>query len=220
MNTDGRKTALRITEIFHSIQGESTAAGLPCVFVRLTGCPLRCRWCDTAYAFEGGTLMTQDEVMAQVASFGCTLVEVTGGEPMAQPGCVPLLRRLADSGYRPMLETSGALSVAEVDSRVRVVMDLKCPDSGEVDRTLWQNLPVLKPDDEIKFVIASRRDYEWARAVLRDRQLVSRHAILFAPVWGELEPARLAEWILADRLPVRLQIQVHKVLYGAEAQGV
>lgn len=135
MNTDGRKTALRITEIFHSIQGESTAAGLPCVFVRLTGCPLRCRWCDTAYAFEGGTLMTQDEVMAQVASFGCTLVEVTGGEPMAQPGCVPLLRRLADSGYRPMLETSGALSVAEVDSRVRVVMDLKCPDSGEVDRT-------------------------------------------------------------------------------------
>lgn len=205
---------LRITEIFQSIQGESTFAGVPCVFVRLTGCPLRCRWCDTAYAFTGGVSMSEDDVLARVRSFDCPVVEVTGGEPLAQPACKSLLRRLADEGYRVLLETSGALPVDEVDPRVKIVMDLKCPDSGEEAQNRYDNLAELKPGDEIKFVIGSRRDFEWSRDVTRERALSARHSVLFSPVWQEQDPGELARWILEERLPVRLQIQMHKVLFG------
>ena len=215
-----RAPDLQVTEIFHSIQGESTFAGLPCVFVRLTGCPLRCRWCDTAYAFTGGTPFSPDEILARVAEYRCPLVEVTGGEPLAQAGCRPLLVRLADAGYGVLLETSGALSLSGIDPRVRIIMDLKCPDSGEEGRNRWENLRELKPGDEIKFVLASRSDYEWARGRVEEHRLLPAHPVLFSPVWDELPPADLAAWILADRLAVRFQLQVHKVLFGSEARGV
>ena len=213
-------TELRVTEIFFSIQGESTWAGLPCVFVRLTGCPLRCRWCDTEYAFTGGTLMTRQEVLEQVASFGCGLVLVTGGEPLAQSACLPFLASLAEAGYRVLLETSGALAVDGVDPRVRIILDLKCPGSGECERNRWENLSHLKPEDEIKFVIASRTDYEWARETVRSLKLADRHAVLFSPVWEEVPPRTLAGWVLEDRLPVRLQLQLHRILFGARTRGV
>jgi 7-carboxy-7-deazaguanine synthase len=213
-------TALRVTEIFHSIQGESTWAGLPCVFVRLTGCPLRCRWCDTAYAFYGGTKMEESEILTQVASFGCSLVEVTGGEPLAQPECRSLLRRLAGERYTVLLETSGALPIHDVDARVRIILDLKCPDSGEEQSNSWQNLADLKPIDEVKFVVATRRDYEWAREVARDHDLPARHAVILSPVWGEMDPARLARWVLTDGVPFRVQVQLQKVLFGPDTRGV
>ncbi len=211
---------LMVNEIFLSIQGESTRAGLPCVFVRLTGCPLRCRWCDTEYAFFEGTRMTEEAVLEAVLSRRCGLVELTGGEPLAQPGSLSLLRRLADVGLEVMLETSGALPIDDVDPRVRIIMDLKCPDSGEKSRNRWENLPQLKAEDEIKFVLASRRDYEWARDVVARRDLATRHPVLFSPVWGDLAPPALAAWLLEDRLPVRLQIQLHKTLFGADTRGV
>jgi 7-carboxy-7-deazaguanine synthase len=211
---------MRVAEIFHSIQGESTWAGRPCTFVRLTGCPLRCRWCDTEYAFEGGTAMDLSAVLAEVDRFGCPLVEVTGGEPLVQKECPELLRALCDRGYEVLLETSGAVSTEKVDSRVVTILDLKCPDSGESERNLWENVARLRPRDEIKFVIASRRDYEWALETVRDRDLSARNVVLFSPVWGELEPGRLAGWILADRAPVRMQIQLHKILFGADVAGV
>lgn len=211
---------VRITEIFHSIQGESSWAGCPCVFVRLTGCPLRCRWCDTEYAFHGGESMSIEEIVARVDSFGCPLVEVTGGEPLAQREVFPLLAALADRGHTVLLETSGALSIADVDARVRIILDLKCPDSGEAPRNRWENLSLLKPEDEIKFVLASRRDYEWARDVVQERELAQRHTLLFSPVWDELSPEALAGWILEEGVPVRLQIQLHKVLFGADRRGV
>jgi 7-carboxy-7-deazaguanine synthase len=211
---------LRVTEIFHSIQGESTQAGRPCVFVRLTGCPLRCRWCDTAYAFEGGTRMEVSEVVERAGKYGCELVEVTGGEPLAQKDCLPLLRELAGASYSVMLETGGAVSLEGIDPRVRIVMDLKCPDSGECHRNLWDNLERLRPGDEIKFVLASRRDYEWARDQVRERRLHERNTVLFSPVWGEVEPGVLSQWVLEDSLPARVQIQLHKILFGAETRGV
>ena len=211
---------MRVAEIFHSIQGESTWAGRPCTFVRLTGCPLRCRWCDTVYAFEGGTAMDLSAELAEVDRFGCPLVEVTGGEPLVQKECPELLRALCDRGYEVLLETSGAVSTEKVDSRVVTILDLKCPDSGESERNLWENVARLRPRDEIKFVIASRRDYEWALETVRDRDLSARNVVLFSPVWGELEPGRLAGWILADRAPVRMQIQLHKILFGADVAGV
>lgn len=207
-------TTLRVTEIFHSVQGESTHAGRPCVFVRLTGCPLRCRWCDTAYAFHGGESMSQDQVVEQVRGLQCQLVEVTGGEPLAQPACLPLLRRLCDEGFEVLLETSGALSIEAIDPRVRIIMDLKCPDSDESDRNRWDNLDRLRPGDEIKFVIASRADYEWARGVIDEHRLGERGAVLFSPVWGECDPGDLARWMLEDRSAVRLQLQLHKLLFG------
>jgi len=210
---------LRVTEIFLSIQGESTHAGRPCVFVRLTGCPLRCRWCDTEYAFHGGRSLTAEQVMGEVAAYGVGLVEVTGGEPLAQTGCRSLLERLLDSGYEVLLETSGALTLEGVDSRVQTILDLKCPDSGECEKNLWSNLDRLGARDEIKFVIASRRDFEWARDQVSLRDL-SRWTVLFSPVWGDLEPASLAGWILEERVPVRMQVQMHKVLFGAAATGV
>ena len=205
---------LRITEIFHSIQGEADAVGWPTVFVRLTGCPLRCSWCDTTYSFTGGDKRSLDEVLATVAGYQARHVCVTGGEPLAQKACLPLLAALCDAGFEVSLETSGAMDVAEVDPRVRKVMDLKCPGSGEMARNRWENLAHLLPHDQLKFVIADRADYEWAREQTRAHALATRCQVLYSPVADQLPPGQLADWILADRLPVRLQLQLHKVLWG------
>lgn len=205
---------LRITEIFHSLQGESISVGLPTVFVRLTGCPLRCQYCDTAYAFHGGQVRTLDVILQQVQAFDCTHICVTGGEPLAQPGCYVLLQQLCDAGYQVSLETSGARDIASVDKRVSVVMDLKTPGSGEVKRNLLANLDHLKPTDQVKFVLCSREDYDWAVAMLSEHHLVSRSHILFSPSWQQLNPTDLANWIVQDRLPVRFQLQLHKLLWN------
>lgn len=206
--------ALRIAEIFHSLQGESSRSGLPTVFVRLTGCPLRCVWCDTSYAFHGGSPMNLEAVLAQVARFATPRVCVTGGEPLAQKGCAPLLTALCDAGHEVSLETSGALDISEVDPRVAVVMDLKAPGSGEAQRNRWDNLDHLKLGDELKLVLADETDYQWARQQIGERALAQRCAVLLSPVQGKLAPRLLAEWILRDGLPVRLQIQLHKLLWG------
>ncbi len=211
---------MRVTEIFHSIQGESSYAGQPCVFVRLTGCPLRCAWCDTAYAFHGGTEMTQDQVLAAVRAYGCPLVEVTGGEPLHQPEAVPLIAALCDEGYEVLVETSGAITIEPVDRRAHVILDLKCPGSGMTDRTDWGNVDRLGAKDEVKFVIKDRADYDWAVSVLRQHRLDARCTVLFGPVFGELDPRQLAEWILADRLPVRFQLQLHKYVWAPDMRGV
>lgn len=213
-------TMLRVTEIFHSIQGESTHAGRPCVFIRLTGCPLRCTWCDTAYAFYGGREMMQDDVVEQVRGFDCDLVEVTGGEPLSQPAAVPLLTRLCDEGFEVLLETSGAIDTSGVDRRVHVVLDVKCPGSGMVERMYWPNLDRLASQDEVKFVIKDRTDYEWAREVIRTRNLAARCPVLVSPVFGEADARQLAEWVLADRLPVRFQLQMHKQIWAPDMRGV
>ena len=211
---------VRITEIFHSIQGEASFAGRPCVFVRLTGCQMRCVWCDTAYAFHGGEWRTLDAVVEAVRAFGCPLVEVTGGEPLLQPGVHPLMTRLCDEGFEVLLETGGGLDIKSVDRRVRRIVDVKCPGSGESANNHWENLDDLRAGDELKFVIADRADYEWARETIAARALIRRCPIHLAPVWGALEPAELAAWILADRLAVRLSLQIHKLLWGPEARGV
>jgi 7-carboxy-7-deazaguanine synthase len=205
---------LRISEIFHSIQGEADASGWPTVFVRLTGCPLRCVWCDTEYAFHGGQWRDIDGIVREVAGYGARHVCVTGGEPLAQKRCLVLLQRLCDAAFEVSLETSGALDVAGVDPRVRKVVDLKAPGSGESARNLWSNLDHLLPHDQLKIVIADRADYEWARSVLSERALAERCQVLFSPVAGKLAPRDLAEWILADRLQVRFQMQLHKLLWG------
>lgn len=209
---------LRITEIFHSIQGEADAIGWPTVFVRLTGCPLRCTWCDTTYSFHGGEWHTIDDILAEVASHGARHVCVTGGEPLAQKRCLILLQRLCDAGHEVSLETSGALEVSAVDPRVRKVMDLKAPDSGESARNLWSNLDHLLLHDQVKIVIASRADYEWARDVVATHAIDRRCMVLFSPVWDKVEPCELAEWIIADKLPVRFQLQLHKLLWN-DAKG-
>lgn len=217
---------LRITEIFHSIQGESTWVGVPCTFVRITGCPLRCTWCDTAYAFHGGTRMTFAEILAKVRSHPARVVEITGGEPLAHPGAVELARLLLDEGYTVLVETSGAFDIAPLDDRVHVIMDLKCPGSGESARNRWENLEHLSGRDEIKFVVKDRADYEWTRDVIRERGLTERmeagtlRALLISPVWGDIDLRELAGWILEDALPVRFQLQLHKQIWGAEATGV
>ena len=206
--------ALRITEIFYSLQGEASRVGLPTVFVRLTGCPLRCTWCDTTYSFTGGEPATIESVLAEVAKYPARQVCVTGGEPLSQKECLPLLTALCDAGYDVSLETSGALDVSAVDPRVSRIMDLKAPDSGEVERNLWANLDCLNARDEIKIVIASRGDYEWARDIMRQRQIDRLCPVLFSPAQGLIEPQSLAEWILADGLNVRFQLQLHKLLWG------
>ena len=207
---------MRITEIFHSLQGEAAAVGWPTVFVRLTGCPLRCEWCDTAYAFHGGRWRTIDDVLAEVARYGTRHVCVTGGEPLAQKRCIGLLARLCDAGCEVSLETSGALDIGDVDARVRKVVDLKAPGSGESARNLWSNLAHLSAHDQLKVVVADRADYDWAVARVREHALPARCQVLFSPVHGRLAPRDLAEWILADRLDVRMQVQLHKLLWGAE----
>ena len=207
-------TSLRITEIFHSLQGESTTVGLPTVFIRLTGCPLRCQYCDTAYAFNGGHLIEIDDIIAQTANFGCQHVCVTGGEPLAQPACIELLQQLCDKGYTVSIETSGARDIAFVDTRVMIVMDLKTPDSKECGKNKLTNLAYLKLSDQIKFVLCSKNDYEWAKSMMKEHQLETKAHILFSPSWGQLAPTTLAEWILQDRLPVRFQLQLHKILWN------
>ena len=206
--------ALRLTEIFFSLQGEAARAGLPTVFVRLTGCPLRCTWCDTTYSFTGGEPATIASVLVEVAKYPARQVCVTGGEPLSQKECLPLLTALCDAGYDVSLETSGALDIAAVDPRVSRIMDLKAPDSGESARNLWENLAVLNQRDEIKIVIASRADYEWACDVLRECQLDNLCSVLLSPAQGLVEPTALAEWILEDGLNVRFQMQLHKLLWG------
>ena len=210
---------LRIHEIFYSLQGESTFAGRPCVLVRLTGCQMRCVWCDTEYAFYEGGWMTLDEIVAKAAAFGCPLVEVTGGEPLLQPNVLPLMSALCDAGYEVLLETGGGLDIAPVDGRVRRIVDVKCPASGEAENNRWENLDELRPTDELKFVVAGREDYDWAKRVIAERNLAGRCPIHFSPVWESMPPAELAGWILEDRLPVRLTLQQHKVLWG-NARGV
>lgn len=207
---------LLVNEIFHSIQGESTRVGLPTVFVRLTGCPLRCRWCDSEYAFSGGESLTVADVVARVAQFGCAVVCVTGGEPLAQKDSLALLTALCDAGRDVSLETSGALDISGVDARVSRIMDLKAPDSGEADANRWENLRFLTPRDEIKCVLASAEDYVWAKERLVRYDLAKICPVLFSPVPGQMEPRVLAEWILRDRLPVRFQWQLHKLLWGAQ----
>jgi 7-carboxy-7-deazaguanine synthase len=208
---------LRVTEIFHSLQGETSTVGLPTVFVRLTGCPLRCGYCDTAYAFSGGELIDIATILARVTAYGARHVTVTGGEPLAQPACHALLVALADAGFRVSLETSGALDIGNVDPRVVRIVDIKTPGSGEVERNRWENVALLARDDQIKFVICGAADYAWARDVVERHGLAERvDEVLFSPSHGELSPTELADWILRDRLPVRLQIQLHKLLWGDE----
>ncbi len=211
---------LVINEIFYSIQGESSFAGWPCVFIRLTGCNLRCTWCDTAYAFDKGQPLSLDDIIAKVCNFDCPLVEVTGGEPLLQSNVLPLLKRLCDLGKTVLLETGGSLDIVPVDLRIIKIMDLKCPSSGETDKNRYANLRHLTKQDEIKFVIAGRADYDWASRTLTEHQLSTRCTILFSPVVEKLSLQTLAEWILADRLPVRLQTQWHKHIWGAAARGV
>ncbi len=206
--------ALRLTEIFYSLQGEASRAGLPTVFVRLTGCPLRCSWCDTTYSFTGGEPATVESVLAEVAKYPARQVCVTGGEPLAQKDCLALLTALCDAGYDVSMETSGALDISGVDPRVSRIMDLKAPDSGEAAKNRWENLAVLNARDEIKIVIASRDDYEWARDALREHRLDSLCPVLFSPAQGLIEARSLAEWILEDGLNVRFQLQMHKLLWG------
>lgn len=211
---------LTVNEIFFSIQGEGTRAGRPCVFVRLTGCPLRCTWCDTAYAFEEGTRRDEQDVLREVARHPARLVQLTGGEPLAQRAAFDFVRRLCDEGYEVVIETSGHVAIDRLDPRAVVVMDLKAPGSAESHRNRWENLDVLKPTDEVKIVIQDRGDYEWARAVVRERGLAGRWTVLFSPVHGVLDPGRLARWILDDGLPVRLQVQLHKYLWPGVERGV
>ena len=211
---------LTVNEIFHSIQGESTRAGQPCVFVRLTACDLRCTWCDTAYAFYEGRKMSVDEVLQAVDEYGCPLVEITGGEPLLQDDVYPLMERLLQSGHTVMLETGGHRPIDRVPAAVVKIVDVKCPGSGECERNDWRNLEKLAPHDEVKFVIADRADYEFARDVVLWKIPTSPAAILFSPVHGGLDPKSLSEWVLADRLPVRVQLQLHKFIWHPATRGV
>ncbi len=209
---------MKLSELFYSIQGEGKLVGVPSVFVRASGCNLRCTWCDSAYTFTGGERMSLDDVMDRVGSYGCNLVEITGGEPLAQAEAFELITRLLDAGYEVLIETSGSIDVTPVDRRAKLILDVKCPGSGEVAKNRWSNLDDLRPLDELKFVIADRRDYEFARQVIEERKLAGR-TILFSPVWGS-DVKSLAEWMLADRVPARLQTQLHKHIWGPDVTGV
>jgi len=211
---------LRVNEIFYSLQGESSFAGYPCVLVRLTGCQMRCRWCDTEYAFHEGAWRTVEEVVEEVGGHRCRLVEVTGGEPLLQPGTLPLLAAFCDRGHQVLLETGGGLDVSGVDPRVRRIIDVKCPGSGEAANNHWPNLDLLTPRDELKFVLAGEDDYRWAHELIESRRLADRCPIHLSPVHGEVDPAELAAWMMRDRLPARLQLQLHKLLWGARTRGV
>jgi len=211
---------MRVTEIFHSIQGESSYVGRPCVFVRLTGCPLRCTWCDTDYAFYGGNEQSIEQILAKVDSYGCQLVEVTGGEPLAQAEAFQLITKLCDGGYHVLIETSGAIDISKVDKRAHVILDVKCPGSGMTDRMYWPNLTLLTMKDEAKFVLSDRKDYDWARNTIAQYELTGRCPVLMSPVFGSLDPRLLAEWVLADRLPVRFQLQLHKLIWAPDMRGV
>jgi 7-carboxy-7-deazaguanine synthase len=216
-----KEDTLVIHEIYASIQGESTFAGLPCTFVRTTGCNLRCTWCDTPQAFHGGTRMQRSDVLSRALSYGTTLVELTGGEPLLQPAVLPLMADLCDAGRTVLVETSGEADVAPVDPRVHKIMDLKCPGSGESHRNRWGNLGHIRSSDEIKFVLADRADYEWMRATVRERALAERTPNLLAStVFGKLAPRQLVAWVLEDRLPVRVQLQMHKYVWSPDATGV
>jgi 7-carboxy-7-deazaguanine synthase len=210
---------LKIHEIFYSLQGESSRVGLPTVFVRLTGCPMRCVYCDTAYAFSGGSNMEISDILAKVADYGTKYVTVTGGEPLAQKGCLVLLKELCDLGYSVSLETGGAIDISPVDKRVSVILDVKTPDSGEVANNVWSNLEHLKQTDEVKFVLCSRADYDWAKEILNKHHIAEKCPVLFSPVYSQVNPTDLAEWVLQDQLPVRMQVQLHKILWG-EKPGV
>jgi 7-carboxy-7-deazaguanine synthase len=210
---------VRVTEIFHSIQGESSHAGRPCVFVRLTGCNLRCRWCDSEYTFTGGERMSLDDVVARVKSYGAKLVEITGGEPLAQQESFDLIRSLCDDGFEVLIETSGSIDITPVDKRAKIILDVKCPGSGEVEKNRWENIDELRPHDEVKFVIADRADYDWAKTIIAEKNL-DRWTVLLSPVWGEMNMKSLAEWMLADRVPARFQTQLHKHIWGADVHGV
>ncbi len=212
---------LKIHEIYHSIQGESTWVGWPCVFVRLTFCNLRCNYCDTEYAFYEGKNQTLREIVGAVAAFGCDLVEITGGEPLLQKNVLPLMSMLCDSGYTVLLETSGAQDISKIDPRVHRIMDLKTPGSGEVDKNLWSNIVHLTVRDEVKFVMGSREDYEWSRDKNQEHDLTSRcRAVLFSPIFGRIDPRQIVEWILADKLNVRFQLQMHKFIWSPTQRGV
>lgn len=211
---------LRVNEIFHSIQGESTQAGRPCVFVRLTGCNLRCVWCDTAYAFHEGTALSVDDIVDRVGAYGCDLIELTGGEPLLQPEAIDLMHALIARGHEVLLETGGSLPIEAVPEGVRRIIDVKCPGSGETERNRWENLDALRPGDELKFVLGGREDYEWAVGVIRSRALVAKAVVLLSPVHGELSGADLARWVLEDGLAVRVQVQLHKVLWPDASRGV
>ncbi len=212
--------SLKVNEIFYSIQGESTYAGLPCVFVRLTYCNLRCTYCDTAYAFYEGDELTIEEILARVEAFRCNLVEVTGGEPLVQKNSLPLLRALCDAGYEVLLETGGHMDIAPVDKRVKRIMDIKCPSSGESAKVRWQNIDLLTSEDQVKFVIGDRADFEFACDTLHKYKLNETCPVLFSPVFGQLENKTLAEWILEEHLPVRMQLQMHKYIWPPDRRGV
>ncbi|MFH1196591.1 MAG: radical SAM protein [bacterium] len=211
---------LKVNEIFYSIQGESTYAGLPCVFIRLTYCNLRCSYCDTEYAFYEGIDKSIDEIIEDVKKYKCNLVEVTGGEPLMQSESIDLMKKLSDSGFEVMLETGGSLPVKDVDNRVKIIMDLKCPSSGMMKKNLYENISLLKPIDEIKFVIASREDYEWSKEMTSKYNLSKTNIILMSVAFGKLEPVTLAGWILEDKLNVRFQLQMHKFIWEPERRGV
>ena len=210
-------SALKIYEIFHSLQGETSRMGLPTVFIRLTGCPMRCTYCDTAYAFSGGTNMETADILAKVAQFNTRFVTVTGGEPLAQKACYGLLKELCDAGYSVSLETGGAMDISPVDARVSIILDIKTPASNELINMRWDNLAHIKPIDELKFVLCNQADYEWAKALLTTHKLPEKCPVLFSPSYHELKADELASWVLADQLPVRMQLQMHKILWGEKA---
>jgi 7-carboxy-7-deazaguanine synthase len=211
---------MRITEIYQSIQGESSFTGLPCVFVRTTGCDLRCKWCDSEFTFTGGSAMTLDQIMDQVAGYDCNLVELTGGEPLLQPEIYDLTTRLCDAGHTVLIETGGHRDVSSLDPRAIRIMDLKCPDSGECERNLWSNLAHLRAVDEVKFVLASRPDYEWARSIIREHRLEDRVNVLISTAYGLLSPRVAVEWMLEDKLRARFQLQAHKYIWAPDTRAV